>query len=283
MKSLKSQFAHVATKYRQSVIVRASLLALALITTSVQAEDGVRWFSFKFPDFEKNSFDIDDTATIKAFASEHGNYDVTLIDEKSRMVRLDTATEQHWEILPMSFDDRKPSTNVPFFQLSNNEPPTSYLGRIYYPRGGDPVTTNIGQQRVTVNRATPYPVKGGFRGVLANSHRGNKLVYRFQTGRKFETGTAYAVNLGAYQSEGKSQASLSRANGSFAPYYSLSVRADQFWLLEGYSRGDRVACWPLDGRSLFEYPVDDSAHSWDRIAAVAVPVQKKSSLCVRKA
>lgn len=272
MNCLSSKSGQSLISHAQAVVVTAVAMLFLLLSTVATAGDDPRWFSLSLPEFEKFTFDINKTAEIEAFESGNGNYDVTLVDEYGRMVRLDIATGQHWEILPMSYDDRKPSTNVAYFQLSNNEVPTNYLGRIYYPYNGDPVSTQIGRQRVAVDTSTPYPVKGGFRGIAANSEGRN--VYVFTANRKFETGTVAPLSLGEFRYRASAPVSVTPSFGRITRSVAMSKSV---WTTEQRARGGRIACIPLTGQMPFAFSGYSfySLHTeWHREAVITAPVTK---------
>lgn len=264
-------------------VIHLVILQVTLLNTITFADDSVRWFTFDFPEFQKNVYQIAGTEAIKAFASEDNSYDVTLIDNNGGMVRLDTATGQHWEILPVAFDPRKPSTHVPFFQLINDQAPTQYLGRIYYQSGSfNEVVTKIGQQRVMITRSTPYPVKGGFRGLLVNSRRKHHLLFGFRADPRFENGMVVPINLGEFQHEFTDSAQVSDTSGHIER---RAARTDVSWTVSHLTR-ENIACLPLTGDPPFAfggYSFRTLQLEWKPRAVVSTPAEKRLVMIYDKA
>ncbi|XZE55089.1 hypothetical protein SH139x_001081 [Planctomycetaceae bacterium SH139] len=141
------------------------------MTASLAVGDDIRWLNLSLPEQGKNRFDMEDIQSIRAFARGNGkdraNYDVTLIDDGGRMVRIDVASGKHWEFFPHRYGQKTAVPDPLPLKLATEDKEGEYLGRIYYPYGGDSIACkHESEPPVAANFVIPYPTNTGFRGVL---------------------------------------------------------------------------------------------------------------------
>lgn len=156
----------------------ASIRLLASNQASAQElkeVDGIRWFSFS--DERANLFDVSGASTIMAFSMGNStDYDVTLTDNKSRILRLDTSSEEYWELYPAAGESEKE-----IFGTLNNPKGRKYQGRVYFPFGlktKNRPNYRWGNNSVNWSAVSLAPTRSGFNVVVVDrriQHKGLAL------------------------------------------------------------------------------------------------------------
>lgn len=260
--------ATVASRRFRNCVLQLGLHGLVLmcfLPSSLAVGDDIRWLDLSVPEVNRNRFEIDETRSIRAFARDTGrngsNYDVTLIDEGGRMVRIDVSSGKHWELFPYRYEQKTAVPSPPPFKLIADDKKGDYLGRIYYPYGGTAVLCQHESGSLSVNSVVPYPTSNGFRGVLHSWSDGRTLKLSSYTANRglgqFRVKPLDPLRIGGeqYILELPDSDEISCRNGQFlfASSSLNSVMTDRYCLGDGhlYNRKQLIYCRRWDGGHSF--------------------------------
>lgn len=265
--------------FHQRRSIRIAMLGLTMMFSfwaSVQASaDDIQWLDISVPEYGRDRFNINKVRKIWTFSLDDGgdapNYDVTLIDDHGRMVRMDLASGRHWELTPREFDKREPRTQRLFFKLQVSEQNDQYMGRLYYPFDGSDVAFDSNGSTLLAKSLAPYPTKNGFQGVMVAS----KQSYQFTSNRmlqdirvkplvplRIDSWTSYP---GAALPSGGVDGKILGANQDW-------VFTDRYAIHEN-STSKQMACWRWKGAESFMLRGADFwslSKDWERLAVAPV-------------
>lgn len=273
------------------------LMLLQCWVTGLAWGQGIQWLNLSVPDVGRNRFEIDETLSIRAFARATGedaaNYDVTLVDERGRMVRIDLASGKHWEIFPCEYGRKTAVPSPAPFKLIADQKNEKYLGRIYYPYGGTAVLCKHEAGSLPVNSVVPYPTRSGFAGVLYSWSAGRTLnlsSYSANRGlEKFKVAPLDSLRIGGeqYTLEFPAPEEVSCRNGQFLFSSSVlnSVMTDRYYLGDGYLAGRKklIYCRRWDGGRSFLLNgrnFGDIQEEWASSLLAAAPLSEPNAVVV---
>lgn len=259
--------------------IRIAVLGLTTIFSfwagvHATAED-IQWLNISVPEYGKNRFKINKIQKIRAFALDDGgnepNYDVALVDDYGRMVRMDVASGKHWELTPREFDKREPRSQRLFFKLQVSEQNEQYLGRLYYPWRGYDVAFESNGRTLSARSLAPYPTKDGFQGIIVSSNQS----YRFTSNRRLgeiSVTPLVPLRIGSRTSYPGVTLLGGGIDGQILGANQDWVFTDRYAIREDYSN-KLIACWQWEGKESFILRGADFrslSKDWERLAAAPV-------------
>src|SRR6056297_1428506 len=261
------------------------LILVCFLPSAFALGDDIQWLNMSLPQVSKNRFEIDETLSICAFARSKGengsDYDVTLIDEAGRMVRIDVASGKHRELFPYQYGQKKAVPSPPPFKLITDEKVDDYLGRIYYPYYSAAVLCQHEGGSLPVNSVVPYPTRNGFGGIIHSWPEKYKLkLYSYTADRgmgKLKVKSLDSLRIGGeqYILELPNYDEISCRNGQFLFNSSIlnSVTTDRYCLGDGYLENNNrelIYCLRWGGGQSFLVEgrnFGDLQSEWDLLAS----------------